>query len=110
MSDSIYAISPDNNDSGAAMFKWSRNSETKPKKKKKKGGKKKKKYNKFLTSIFESHKKNKKKSKIKKYKPKKSEKQLKIELKYRLIEIAAEKSADTVSYGAKRYFDHKWPV
>ena len=85
----------------------------KKKKKKEKGkgkGKKKgkiKKWDKAIVNLFGSDKKSRKKAKGKKSK---SKKQSKRELKYRLIEMTTEKSLDTASYGAKRYFDHKWPV
>lgn len=94
--------------------KWKKKKKKKDKNRGKSKSKKKnraKKLDKALTDLFDSNKKSKKKSNKKsksKTKKSKGKKQTKHELKDQIILMTAEKSLDTASYGAKRYFDHKW--
>ena len=118
MSDGTYTIPfEDYNDEIIKLFDnsdWPK-LEKKKKKKEKKEKEKMKIFKKIMDSILEPNKKGKGKSKKKKHAKgklmkSKSKKQAWLELMLRLIEMVADTTLDTTSYGFKRFFDHKLPV
>ena len=112
MSDGTFNIFSESSESGsdfsvgqlAEMYKLLCDSNEPKRKKKKKGGKKKKGKKKKLEKAYayfhETEKKGKKKAKARG----KGKKQAQRELQHQLYLTAA----DTLSYGAKRFFDHKY--